>query len=188
MAFSVAGAIADEAVAPGDERARLHAERSAVRPTDASSPPRARAVRERGREGRGLCVSENPDGGAGERDDVAARRPAPPAPRGGAEPDGGAVAGSRVTGSAGPRVELERARPTEYVVLFLTRLFALSLPPPEFLARAYFSPSELSRFFASPSLLHANDPSPTPQELRGFASRRGKGTLYRQIWGVFARA
>ena len=107
---------------------------------------------ERGR-GRGLCVSENPDGGGGggERLDVTCPTPRlclqSPGRGGGAEPDRAAVARSLVTGpAAGSRVELERNSPVEDAFLFLARLSALSLSPSDFLSQARFSPSKFSRF------------------------------------------
>lgn len=110
-----------------------------------------RPAMERGR-GRGLCVSENPDGGGGgERLDVTCPTPRlclqSPGRGGGAEPDCAAVARSLVTGwAAGPRVELERNSPVEDAFLFLAGLSALSLSPSDFLSQARFSPSEFSRF------------------------------------------
>lgn len=99
--------------------------------------------------GRGLCVSENPDGGGGggERLDVTCPTLRlclqSPGRGGGAEPDRVGVARSLVTGpAAGSRVELERNSPVEDAFLFLARLSALSFSPSDFLSQARFSPSE----------------------------------------------
>lgn len=127
---------------------------SALQPTDALSPPGAWAVRERGGQGRSLCVSENPDDGGGQRDDVTFPTPRP-RPQSQSEKRGGACRrfcraepshrpGCRPRGGAG------KSESCGGCVSIFTRLSALCLPPSDFLTQARFWPSEFSRFVSSP--------------------------------------
>lgn len=157
MALSVASATADEAAwLPGTSELLIE-KQTGPRSADWRFLS-ARRLDSEGGEGAGSVRQRKPL----RRRWGARWRPLPDAPppppvtrserRGGVWPRCHLTEPSHWPGS-GPRVELERASLAEDAFLFLTWLWALGLPPSDFLTHARFSPSEFSRFVWSPFIL-----------------------------------